>query len=96
MTYPDPTMVTIAVSASGKGDTYHLTDDCDALIGSKTREIAKHKIPHAELCARCNPDVDIQTKRNDQNWSGQEFLHEFDATDVARGKLADAISEECE
>jgi hypothetical protein len=96
MTNPNPTMVTITVSASGKNDTYHLHADCKALAGSKTRQIAKHKIPTATLCDRCNPDVDIQTKRNDQDWSGQEFLNDFDATDVPRGELADAMREECE
>jgi len=96
MTYPNPTMVTISVSPSSGAQTYHLTDECKALVESKTREIAKHKIPNADLCKRCDPDEDIQTKRNDQNWNGQEFLREFDATDVPHGELADAVREECE
>jgi hypothetical protein len=95
MTERNPTMVTIAVSGSGAANSYHTNPDCHALIHSKTRQIAKHKVPNATLCQRCENGGTVGGT-SEQSRDIQNFVKNLDATDVARGELADAIREECE
>lgn len=95
MTDDTPTIVTISVSASGGGETYHTNPDCHALADSKTRQIAKHKIPNARLCKRCE-NGPPRKGTSERSRKINNFAKNFDATDVERGELADAVREECE
>lgn len=87
--------VTITISGSGGGTIYHTNKDCHALHGSKTRQIAKHKIPNAKLCQRCEHG-EPNAGTSEQSRRIHNFAKEFDATNVERGELADALAEECE
>lgn len=90
----DPTMVTVAVSASGSASKYHIDDDCNALGKCKTRQVPRDAVPNRDLCRRCAGDGvgGANTQSRDIN----NFAKNFDATDVERGELADAVTEECE
>jgi len=88
-------MVVVSVSASGGTEIYHTNEDCIGLAKSKTRRVARHKIPNSRLCKRCDKKEWNQTEQQ-QQYDILDFIEDFDATDIERGELAEAVREECE
>jgi hypothetical protein len=96
MTERNPTIVTIAEGGSGGQKTYHTNPECKGLSESTTRQIAKHKIPNSTLCKRCKHGDAFDGQYEQRSEDLNQFLKNFDATDVERGGLAERMGEECE